>query len=598
MKKSISILVLSMIVCQAHAKFETTIVEKSFRSSAKVIIDEEQIKSSKATNVGALLATEANITISNSAFQPNSLFVRGGDSGQVLILIDGLPVYDPSTVQRSFNLNSLNVNAIKKITIIKGSQSVWYGGQALSAVIKIETLPTAKDKSVTGQVASGSENDKIASLSMQSEILENQYVFFKTEFQQQDQRSPVEGSDFKYQKRKNNFEMGYLNHSDSKFYIKASQYSDRNENVTGVSDWDFAAADTVDFITMNDSQQILASYSDATVAWKPLLTVGFIQTHRQFNYAISSYNSTQENQDYKGTIIPIRAEVRLINSATTRWDLGASYQKETMLFDEFEVEKSNSFNEMKGYFTKIEQDLSSGVVLTAGVRNDTDLHFSAVNTYQVGLGYENYKFEYATGYRLPSLYHLYSNKGNANLNPEFARTYSASADYELSENLKTSMTIFETHIENQIAAKGNPLQYYNIGRTLTKGVELGNVLSLTEFDVLKLSLAYQEPKDVNSGKWLAKRPLQSGSLIYSRKLPDGTVSFEWVGRGERVDVKNSSQTVSLPGYVVWNASYVCLLSPHWDLFFRGNNLLSEKYQESYGFYERGLSFQAGMDMSF
>lgn len=598
MKNWLFILGLNVFICTAQAKFETTIIEKSFRSSAKVVIDEEQIKNSKATNVGTLLATEANITISNSAFQPNSLFIRGGDSGQVLILVDGLPVYDPSTVQRSFNLNSLNVNSIKKITIIKGSQSVWYGGQALSAVIKIETLPTANDKIATAQIATGSENAKIASVGLQPQILENQYVFFKSDFQQQDQRSPVDGSDFKYQKRKDNFEIGYLNHNESKFYIKASQYSDRNENVTGVSYLDFAAADTLKFITRNDSQQILASYSDSTVSWKPLLTVGFIQTHRKFNYGISSYNPTQENQDYKGSIIPIRGEIRLINSTTTRWDLGLSYQKETMLYNEFEVEKANSFNEMKGYFTKLEHDLSSGLAITAGLRNDTDLHFSAVNTYQVGLGYENYKFEYATGYRLPSLYHLYSNKGNANLNPEYARTYSLSADYEPEDSIKTSITLFETHIENQIAAKGNPLQYYNIGRTITKGVEIGSAFLLTEFDVLKASIAYQEPKDVNSGKWLTKRPLQSGSFAYIKKLPDGSLTFELIGRGERLDSKSSSQTVSLPGYMILNTSYICILNPDWDLFFRGNNLLSEKYQETYGFYDRGLSFQVGTDLSF
>lgn len=589
------------------AKFETTIIEKSFRTSAKIVIDEEQIKNSKAANVGILLATEANIAISNSAFQPNSLFIRGGDSGQVLILVDGLPVYDPSTVQRSFNLNSLSVQGIKKITIIKGSQSVWYGGQALSAVIKIETLPTGNDKWLSMQLATGTDatadiskahGDRLSSIGLQNQFMENHYLFFKGDLQQQEQSSPVLDSDFKYKKRKGNWELGYLHFDESKFYIKASQYSDRNENVTGVSFMDFAALDTVDFITMNDSQQVVASYSDSTVSLKPLLTVGFVQTHRQFNYGLSSYNTTEENQEYKGSIIPVRGELRLLNYQTFRWDMGASYQKETMLYEEFRQQHSNSSNEMNGVFTKMEYDLNSDIMVNAGVRNDSDKFYSGVNTYQVGLNYQNLKLEHATGYRLPSLYHLYSNKGNANLNPEFARTYSLNGDFSLAENFKSSITLFETHIENQIAAKGNPLQYYNIGRTKTQGVETSFAYLLDEFDVLKLSLAYQEPKDVNSGKWLSKRPLQSGSLSFIKKMPRANWTLEIVGRGDRLDYKNSSQTVTLPSFGLVNTSYIFIVDQNWDMFIRGNNLLNQTYQETYGYYNRGTDFQAGIDLQF
>lgn len=598
---------LLVLTTSSWAKFETTIIEKSFRSSAKIVIDEAQIKNSKAANVGTLLATEANIAISNSAFQPNSLFIRGGDSGQVLILVDGLPVYDPSTVQRSFNLNSLSVQGIKKITIIKGSQSVWYGGQALSAVIKIETLPTGNGKWISMQLATGTDatadiskarGDRLGSISLQNQFIENHYLFFKMDSQQQEQSSPVLDSDFKYKKRKGNWELGYLHFDESKFYIKASQYSDRNENVTGVSFMDFAALDTVDFITMNDSQQIVASYSDSTVGLKPLLTVGFVQTHRQFNYGLSSYNTSEENQEYKGSIIPVRGELRLFNYQTFRWDIGASYQKETMLYEEFRQQRSNSSNEMQGVFTKMEFDLTSDFMVNVGVRNDSDKFYSGVNTYQVGLNYQNLKLEHATGYRLPSLYHLYSNKGNANLNPEFARTYSLSGDFSLTEELKASITLFETHIENQIAAKGNPLQYYNIGRTKTQGIETSFAYLLDEFDVLKLSLAYQEPKDVNSGKWLSKRPLQSGSLSFIKKMSSANWTLEIVSRGDRLDYKNSSQTVTLPSFALVNTSYIFIVDQNWDVFIRGNNLLNQTYQETYGYYNRGTDFQAGLDIQF
>lgn len=598
--KFLSLLILLFFLENTYAqtKYETTVIEKNFQSSAKVVIDEEQIKKSKAANVATLLATEANITISNSAFQPNSLFLRGGDSGQVLILVDNLPVYDPSTIQRTFNLNSLSVKSIKKITVIKGSQSVWYGGQALSAVIKIETLPTAGDKAINIKVATGSSSDQDLNLNMQQQVLENHFVFFRSQYQFLDEQSPVDSSTFKYKKRKNNFEFGYLNYDESKFYIKANQYSDRNENVTGVSGLDFASADTLDFITTNDSNQLVTVYSDSTVSLKPFFSVGLVQTHRQFNHGISQYNSSLENQEYKGTVIPVRAELRILNTTDARIDVGTSYQKEAMLYEEFKVEKSNSSNEMKGVFGKVEYDLNDELILNAGIRNDSDLHYSAVNTYQVGLNFKSSKLEYATGYRLPSLYHLYSNKGNSNLSPEFARTYSYSNDFTVTEALKASITLFETHIENLIAAKGNPLQYYNIGRTQTKGVESSLAYRMDSGEVVKASFAYQEPRDINSGRWLSKRPLQSGSLSLLKSYQDSDLTMELVGRGDRLDFKNSSQTVMLPGYAVLNAAYIYNYQTKYDIFFRGNNLLNKKYEESYGYVNRGTDFQVGVDAQF
>src|SRR5690349_21361478 len=119
----------------AHAqKYETVIEDVSFNSASKVILDEETIKKSKAPSVTSLLATQANISVSSSNLQPGSIFIRGGDSSHILILVDGIPTYDASTIQKTMNLNTIDVKQIRRIEIIKGAQSVLYGGQALTGV--------------------------------------------------------------------------------------------------------------------------------------------------------------------------------------------------------------------------------------------------------------------------------------------------------------------------------------------------------------------------------------------------------------------------------------------------------------------------------
>jgi outer membrane cobalamin receptor len=159
MKKYVLIptLILSTCFQSAYAiqDLQLDVVDQNFSSSNKIIIDAEQIKKSHASNLAQLLSSQANVSVASTSFQPNSIYLRGGDSSHVLILIDGVPTYDPSTVQRTINLGNLNLKNIQKIEIIKGSQSVVYGGQALSGVISIETFPSQIKNGSTFGVTTG-----------------------------------------------------------------------------------------------------------------------------------------------------------------------------------------------------------------------------------------------------------------------------------------------------------------------------------------------------------------------------------------------------------------------------------------------------------
>ncbi|MBC7753785.1 MAG: TonB-dependent receptor, partial [Moraxellaceae bacterium] len=132
----------SLLSCPAFAAptLNLNVSDQNFNSTDKIIIDQDEIRKSRASSLPALLSTKANISISTSNLQPNSIYIRGGDSSHVLILVDGVPTYDASSPQRTINLFNLNLSKIKRIEVLKGSQSVLYGGQALSGVIKIETF--------------------------------------------------------------------------------------------------------------------------------------------------------------------------------------------------------------------------------------------------------------------------------------------------------------------------------------------------------------------------------------------------------------------------------------------------------------------------
>ncbi len=65
-----------------------------------------------------------------------SLFVRGGESDYVKVLIDGVPLNDPGG---AIDLGDLGVDAVERIEIVRGPVSVLYGSDAVTGVVQVFT---------------------------------------------------------------------------------------------------------------------------------------------------------------------------------------------------------------------------------------------------------------------------------------------------------------------------------------------------------------------------------------------------------------------------------------------------------------------------
>jgi vitamin B12 transporter len=68
------------------------------------------------------------------------VYVRGAASGRTLILLDGIPVNDPSMINNEFDLNLFSLDNIDRIEICKGAQSTLYGSDAIAGVINVITV--------------------------------------------------------------------------------------------------------------------------------------------------------------------------------------------------------------------------------------------------------------------------------------------------------------------------------------------------------------------------------------------------------------------------------------------------------------------------
>jgi vitamin B12 transporter len=113
------------------------------------VITHRELESSSGKTLPEILNTVAGISISGANNNPGSiqtLNIRGTSAGNALILIDGVPVNDPSVIYNYFDLNLLPVDQIERIEILKGGQSTLYGSDAVAGVVNIITRKTNNKK--------------------------------------------------------------------------------------------------------------------------------------------------------------------------------------------------------------------------------------------------------------------------------------------------------------------------------------------------------------------------------------------------------------------------------------------------------------------
>lgn len=124
------------------------------------VITPSQISRSGGRNIAELLNMVSGISVNgaNNNFGTNqTVNIRGASPGNVLILLDGVPVNDPSVIYNYYDLNLVPIEQVEKIEILKGGQSTLYGSDAVAGVINIITKkPKLQRKAVNAGISAGS----------------------------------------------------------------------------------------------------------------------------------------------------------------------------------------------------------------------------------------------------------------------------------------------------------------------------------------------------------------------------------------------------------------------------------------------------------
>jgi vitamin B12 transporter len=246
---------------------------------------------------------------------------------------------------------------------------------------------------------------------------------------------------------------------------------------------------------------------------------------------------------------------------------------------------------------------SEQLSIVAGVRwDDADAWGSEVSP-RCNLGWSfkpgwELRIGYGKAFRQPSIGELYSIFGN----PELEAERSTSHEIGLVHRQPRShweLNLFSTDLEQLIEYDFTSWSLRNIASAKIRGSELVYTRTLGDRAAMTGQVTYLITED-ESGEWLLRRPRWSGSWTVRGQLTDdlrGDLSVIWIG--ERDDVDPATYiTVRTESFVTTNLALAWQPMKSTELTLRVTNLTDKEYQEILGFPTPGRRYYGGLRWQF
>ncbi len=581
---------------------------------AVTVIDRAEIERRQTTVLSDLLATTPGVTVTRNGTVGalTGVRIRGAESDQTLVVIDGVRVNDPSSTGGGFDFGNLLSSSVERIEVLRGPNSVPWGSQAIGGVVNIITAAPTEGLQARANAEYGYADSMFASAGLSGA------------------KGPVSGS----------LTGGYLRSDGISSAADGTERDGyRQYGATGRLGVEFAPGIGVDLRGyFADSRVELDGFPAPTYELaddpeyaKSQELYGYAGLHAnfaegRFNNRIAftiadinrdNYDPTygtdpsfigrgrSERYEYQGDLRPIE-QVRVV----------AGVERENSKFNDGFTYADTGITSVYGQLIVKPLDI---LTLTGGVRNDDHEDFGNHTTFGANAALAlrtgtTLRASYGEGFKAPTLYQLFSDYGNRGLDPETARNFDVGVEQAfLGNRARVGVTYFNRRTRNQIDFRscsaveqatagsicvGRPYGVYdNIARAEADGVEF--TLALRPVDALTLTANYSyidtenRSIGVNFGNDLARRPKQTASMSADYRFGfglsvGGTVSMV----GDSFD--DVANTTRLDGYAVAGFRAEVPINDQVALYGRVDNVTDTRYETVAGYGNYGRSAFGGV----
>ena len=612
-------------------------------TSAVEVITGEQMQERKLKTVAEALRWAQGLAV-NQLGGPGTnvdVRIRGGTPEQTLVLIDGA-IVNSATIG-SYDFANLTTDNIERIEILRGSQSMLWGSDAMGGVINITTKRGRDTPNISGFSEYGSFNtireganvagkkgpvDFSGSIS-RWDTAGFSAINYRRGATERDGYHNWQGSvrlgadlpkdgrlefDFRWMKGIANFD-GFAFNSTTFQSDPADVLGAKSQNTQYVFAGNYMQPITSWWsqkLTMSRATDNLVSQS-GTVE-RNLVTGATGPVGFPFNSQIATTSNRIELQHNVQVAEPL--------SLTAGYQFREQIGQNTDSLDPTMSIPTKSISSNAG-FADAKLNLWDRLFGTAGIRQDEYNVFGSATTYRLTGGYlhqetgTKLRGSYGTGFRAPTINQLFfPGFGSPNLQPEKSQGFDVAVDQTLlNDRVTLSLGYFWTRYRNLILSVFDPAGCtapgsfgfcaQNAGDARARGVEASGKFKLVRDQPwiksldLQVQYTYTLTNNLTDGQdtRLPKWPLNQWSTILSYQPIEGLrANLEGRFVGQRYN--NVGNTGSIGSFYVWNLSGTYDVSKQIQVYARVDNLFNEKYEEVLFFGTSVRSVFGGVRMSF
>ena len=613
-----------------------TPVNQDQTASSVTVLTEKDFAERNATYVSDVLKTVPGVAMGANGGRGavTSLFLRGANSSQTAVVIDGVKMNPADT---NFSFGGLALSNIERIEVLRGEQSALWGADAMGGVVYITTKSGLyKDKpfNVDFDFGTGSHRTRDGSVTVSGQQ-NNFYYALHGDSHRTSGISVASKNTFRYTSTQGDeIRTGGAIEKDKFHRDGTSLRFGYDDNQKGI---DFLASHSSqtfhnDSITSGQDTQGYTAFEN--------LTPTYIRT-RETLFKLGGYlGSDEELFKHKASVSHLRGDSDTfgLNATNKDWKkLNANYQLDVNFDREGSVTQAVSLltDYQRTSFTSknyngVEKHLTEkSVAAEYRLFTESDHSLSLSGRFTDNSQYKNaWTGRVAGAYRLSSNFKAHAGIGSAIQNPSLTDYFgwnsknignpalkpAKSIGGEIGLLMETTnkahsldVTYFARNVKDYIDTKkyGAVYQAYNRDdKTHIKGVEIVYNGKFTDALTAYANYTYTNiHSDKQYGANYLRRPMHTANagLAYqiTEKLgTDVNVSYT----GKRMDTyyspTYSTHKVKLPSYTLANLGVNYKVADSLTIYANLNNVFNKKYENVLGYGQDGRNVYVGLKGSF